>query len=208
MEPPIAAEVEPEIQMGVKPEEQRDIEDQAQPVQVSRREELAANLNPVPDMPTAEQFLAEWVSIAMGGTSTPKFVTAITPLTVMARTMQQLVKTPRTQIMTIPVTIPLTTAETPMVVDTTPIEHATTVEVPVEVTATPALVTSVAQSLTTTAPSAQGAAVESSEVIAAASVTLQGKLWREGLDKSERILELELDQDDESQNKLQKGDDV
>ena len=126
----------------------------------------------------------------------------------MAGTMQQLVKTPGIQITTIPVTIPLTTAETPMVVNTTPIVHATTVEVPVEVTTTPALVTSVVQSLTTTALSTQGAAVESSEVIAAASVTLQGELWREGWKKSERTVELELDQGDESQNELQKGDDV
>ena len=63
VEPPIVAEVEPEIQMGMEPEEQRDMEVQAQPVQVFLREELAANLNPVPDMPTAEQFLAEWVNI-------------------------------------------------------------------------------------------------------------------------------------------------
>ena len=113
-------------------------------------------------MPTAAQFLAEWVNVATGGTSTPEFITAITPLTVTAGTMQQLVETPGIQIMTIQVTIPLTTAETPMVINTAPIVHATTVEVPVEVTATPTLVTSVAQSLTTTAPSAQGAAVESS----------------------------------------------
>ena len=66
VEPPIAMEVEPEIQMGAEPEEQRDVEVQAQPVPVSLREQLEANLNPVPDMPTAEQFLAEWVSIAMG----------------------------------------------------------------------------------------------------------------------------------------------
>ena len=137
VEPPIAMEVEPEIQMGAEPEEQRDVEVQAQPVPVSLREEFAANLNPVPNMLTAEQFLAEWVSIAMGGTSTPEFITAITLLRVTAGTMQQLVKTPRIQIMTIPVTIPLTTAETPMVINTVPIVHATTVEVPVEVTATP-----------------------------------------------------------------------
>ena len=110
--------------------------------------------------------------------------------------------------MTIPVTIPLTTAETPMVVNTTPIVHATTVEVPVEVTATPTLVTSVVQSLITTAPSAQGAAVESSECIAAALVTLQGKLWRKGWEESESVVELELDQGNESQNESQKGDDV
>ena len=94
----------------------------------------------------------------------------------MAGTMLQLVKTPGIQITTIPVTIPLTTVETPMVVNTAPIVHATTVEVAVEVTTTPSLVTSVVQSLTTTAPSAQRAAVESSEVIAAALVTLQGEL--------------------------------
>ena len=207
-EPPIAVEVEPEIQMGVEPEEQRNVEVQAQPVPVSLRKGLAANLNPVPDMPTAEKFLVEWVSVATGGTSTLEFITAITSPTVTAVTMQQLVETPRIQIMTIPVTIPLTTAETPMVVDTTPIVHSTTVEVPVEVTTTPALVTSVAQSLTTTAPSAQGAAVESSKVIAAASVTLQGKLWKEEREESERIVELELDQGDESQNESQKGDEV
>ena len=203
-EPPIAMEVELEIQMGVKPEEQRDVEVQAQPIPVSLRKELAANLNPVPGMPTAKQFLAEWVSIAKGRTSTPELITAITPLTVMARTMQQLVQTPRIQIMTIPVTIPLTTAETPMVVDTAPTVHSTTVEVPVEVTTTPALITSVAQSLTTTAPSAQGAAVESSDIIAAALVTLQGKLLKEGQEESEIIVELELDQGDESQNESQK----
>ena len=74
--------------MGTEPQEQRDVE-----VQVSSREELAANLNPVPDMPTAEQFLAEWMSVAMGVTSTPEFVTAITPLTGTAGTMQQLIET-------------------------------------------------------------------------------------------------------------------
>ena len=94
MEPPIAAEVEPETQMGTEAAEQRNVETQAQPVQVSPREELVANLNPVPDMPTAEQFLAEWVNVGMGGTSTPEFITAVTPLTVTAGTMQQLMETP------------------------------------------------------------------------------------------------------------------
>ena len=94
MEPPIATEIEPEIQMGTQPAELRNVETKAQPVRVSPREELAANLNPVPDMPTAEQFLAEWVNVAMGGTSTPEFITAITPLTVTAGTMQQLIETP------------------------------------------------------------------------------------------------------------------
>ena len=202
MEPPIATEVEPEIQMGTEPEEQRDMEAQAQPVQVSPREELAANLNPVPDMPTTEQFLVEWVSVATGGTSTPEFVTAVTPLTVTAGTMQQLMETPGVQIMTIPVTIPLTTTETTMVVSTAPIEHTM-----VEVTATSGLVTSVAHSKTSTAPSTQEVAVESSEVTAAASATLQGQLWR-GQEESERIVELELDQGEESQNESQIEEDV
>ena len=87
MVPPIATEVEPEIQMGTEAAEQRNMEIQAQPNQVSPRQELVTNLNPVPDMPTAEQFLAEWVNIATGGTSTPEFITAVTPLTVTAGTM-------------------------------------------------------------------------------------------------------------------------
>ena len=94
MEPPIAMEVEPEIQMGMEAAEQRNVETQAQPVQVSPKEELVANLNPVPDMPTAEQFLAERVNVATGGTSTPEFITAVTLLTVTAGTMQQLMETP------------------------------------------------------------------------------------------------------------------
>ena len=106
MEPPIAVEVEPEIQMGTEAAEWRNVETQAQPVQVSPREELVANLSPVPNMPTAEQFLAEWVNVAMGGTSTPEFVTAVTRLTVTAGTMQQLMETPGVRIAMILVTIP------------------------------------------------------------------------------------------------------
>ena len=56
MEPSVAAEMEPEIQIGTEAAEQRNVEVQAQPVRVSPREELVANLNPVPDMLTAEQF--------------------------------------------------------------------------------------------------------------------------------------------------------
>ena len=154
-------------------------------------------------MLTAEQFLAEWVSVAMGGTSTPEFITAVTPLTVTAGTMQQLIETPGVQITTIPVTIPLTTTETTMVVSTTPIEHAT-----VEVTATSGLVTSAAQSITLTAPSTQEVAIESSEATAVALATLQGQLWKEGWEETERIVELELDQGEESQNESQIEEDV
>ena len=118
MEPPITMEVEPEIQKEMEAGDQRNIEIQAQPVQVSPREELVANLNPVPNMPTAEQFLAEWVNVAMGGTSTPEFITAVTLLTVTAGTMQQLMETPGVRITMIPVTIPLPITEPTLVVDT------------------------------------------------------------------------------------------
>ena len=165
MEPPIAAEVEPEIQMGTEAAEQRNMEVQAQPVQVSPREELAANLNPVPNMPTAEQFLAEWVNVATGGTNTPEFITAVTLLTVTAGTMQQLIETPGVQITTILVMIPLPTTEPTMVVGTDPKEHDTK-----EVTATSRLAMSVAK----------GVAVESSGVTTDAPATLQDQLWEEG----------------------------
>ena len=168
-------EVEPEIQMGTEAAEQRNMEVQAQPVQVSPREELVANLNPVPDMPTAEQFLAEWVNVAMGRTSTPEFVTAVTPLAVTAGIMQQLIETPGVQITTIPVMIPLSTTEFTMVVGTDPKGHDT-----MEVTATSSLAMSVAQGIASVAPSTQEVAVESSGVTADAPATLQGQLWEKG----------------------------
>ena len=77
--------------------------------------------------------------------------------------------------MTILVTILMATTETTMVVSNAPIEHAT-----VEVTATSGQVASAVQSTTATAPSTQEVAVESSEVTAAVSATLQGQLWRKG----------------------------
>ena len=174
MEPPIATEVEPEIQMGTEAAEQRNVEVQAQSVQVSPREELVANLNTIPDMPTTEQFLAEWVNVATGGTSTPGFVTAVTPLTVTAGTMQQLIKTPGDQITTILVMIPLSTTESTMVVGTNPMGHDTK-----EVTATSSLTPSVAQGIASTAPSTQEVAVESSGVTTDALATLQGQFWEE-----------------------------
>ena len=195
MEPQIAMEVEPEIQMGTEAAEQRNMEVQAQPVQVSPREELVANLNLVPNMLTTEQFLAEWVNVVMGGTSTPEFITAVTPLTVTAGTMQQLIETPGVQITTIPVVIPLSTTESTMVVGTNPMGHDTK-----EVTATSSLTPSVVQGIASTAPSTQEVAVESSGVTADAPATLQGQLWEEGQEESERVMELELDQGSESQN--------
>ena len=175
MEPPITAEVEPEIQMGTEATEQRNVEIQAQPVQVSPREELVANLNPVPNMPTAEQFLVEWVNVGTVGTSTPELITAVTPLTVTAGIMQQLIETPGVQITMIPVTIPLPTTKPTMVVGTDLKEHDTK-----EVNATSSLATSAAQGIASTAPSTQEVAVESSGVTADAPTTLQGQLWEEG----------------------------
>ena len=203
MEPPIATEVEPEIQMGMEAAEQRKVETQAQPVQVFPKEELVANLNPVPGMPTAEQFLAEWVNVATGGTSTPEFITAVTPLTVTAGTMQQLMETPGVQITMILVTIPLSTTEPTMVVDTDPKEHDTK-----EVTAASRLATSVTKGIASTAPSTSGVAVESSGVTTDTPATLQGELWKEGQEESERVMELELDQGGESQNESQAEEDV
>ena len=198
MEPPIAAEVEPEIQMGTEAAEQRNVEVQAQPVQVCPREELVANLNPVPDMPTTEQFLVEWVNVATGGMSTPEFITAVSPLTVTAGTMQQLIETPGVQITTIPVMIPLSTTKSTMVVGTDLMGHDT-----MEVTATSSLATSAAQGIASTALSTQEFALESSGVTAVAPAILQGQLWREGQEELERVMELELDQGGESQNESQ-----
>ena len=203
METPIAMEVEPEIQMGTEAAEQRNMEVQAQPVQVTPREELVANLNPVSNMPTAEQFLAEWVNVAMGGMSTPEFITAVTPLTVTARTMQQLIETPGVQITTILVMIPLSTTEYTMVVGTNPMRHDM-----MEITATSSLAMSVAQCIASTASSTQEVAVESSGVTAVILATLQGHLQREGQEESERVVELELDQGGESQNESQIEEDV
>ena len=165
MEPPIATEVEPEIQMGTKVAELRNVEAQVQPVQVSPREELAANLNPVPDMPTTEQFLAELVNVVTGRMSTPEFITAVTLLTITTGTMQQLIETPGVQITMILVTIPLPTAEPTMVVGTVLKEHDTK-----EVTVTSRLAMS----------ATKGVAVESSGVTTDTLATLQGQLWKEG----------------------------
>ena len=165
MEPPIATEVEPEIQMGTEAAELRNVEAQAQPVKVSPREELAANLNPVPDMLTAEQFLVEWVNVATGGTSTPDFITVVTLLTVTTGTMQQLIETPGVQITMILVMIPLPTTEPTMVVGTNPKEHDTK-----EATVTSRLAM----------PVAKRVAVESSGVTTDTLATLQGQLWKEG----------------------------
>ena len=126
-------------------------------------------------MPTAEQFLVEWVNVVMGGTSTPEFITAVTPLTVTAGTMQQLIETPGVRITMILVTIQLPTTEPTMVVGTDLKEHDTK-----EVTAASRLATSVAKGIASTAPSTQGVAVESSGVTTDAPATLQGQLWEEG----------------------------
>ena len=139
----------------------------------------------------------------MGGTSTPEFITAVTLLTVTTGTMQQLIETPGVQITMILVTIPLPTTEPTMVVDTDPKEHDTK-----EVTAASRLAMLAAKGIASTAPSTQGVVVESSGVTTDALATLQGQLWKEGREESERVVELELDQGGESQNKSQAEEDV
>ena len=151
--------------MGTEAAELRNMEIQAQPAQVPLREELAANLNPVPDMPTTEKLLAEWVNVVTGGISTPEFVTAVIPLTVTTGTMQQLIETPGVQITMIPVMIPLPTTKPTMVVGTDLKEHDTK-----EVTVTSSLAMS----------AAKGVAVEFSGVTTDTLATLQGQLWKEG----------------------------
>ena len=93
----------------------------------------------------------------------------------------------------IPVTIPLSTTEPTMVVDTDPKEHDTK-----EVTAASRLAMSAAKGIASTAPSTPGVAVESSGVTTDAPATWQGQLWKEGQEESERVVELELDQGGES----------
>ena len=109
-EPEIVAEVEPEIQI--------DVETQAEPLQPTPREELVATLHPLAlDMPTGEEFLASWADVVQGGLSTPSLVSAVTPITVTAGEMQQLISTPGVQVTTIPVMIPGTS-----VAEATPID--------------------------------------------------------------------------------------
>ena len=90
-----------------------------------------------------------------------------------------------------------------MVVGTNPMGHDAK-----EVTATSSLTPSVAQGIASTAPSTQEVAVESSGVTTDALATLQGQLWEEGREESERVMELELDQGGESQNESQIEGDV
>ena len=99
----MVAEVELEIQL--------DVETQAEPPQPTLREELVSALCPLaPDMPTGEEFLSGWTNVVQGGVSTPSIVTAVTPITVTAGEIHQLINTPGVQVTTIPVTIPVTSA--------------------------------------------------------------------------------------------------
>ena len=100
-EPKIVVEVESEIQM--------EVETQAGPPQPTPREELIASLHPLAlDMPTGEEFLVSWADVVQGGPSTPSIVSAVTPITVMAGEMHQLISTPGVQVTTIPITILVT----------------------------------------------------------------------------------------------------
>ena len=61
-------------------------------------------------MPTGEEFLSGWTNVVQGGISTPSIVSAVTPITVTAGEMHQLINTPGVQVTTIPVTISVTSA--------------------------------------------------------------------------------------------------
>ena len=90
----ISRSKEPEVVVEVEPEIHFDAEAQAEPPQPSAREELVATLHPLtPNMPTSDKFLVGWTNVLEGGTSTPSIMMAVTPLTVMAGVMQQLVST-------------------------------------------------------------------------------------------------------------------
>ena len=100
---------EPEVGVEVETEIHFDAEAQVEPPQPSAREELVATLHPlIPDMPTSDEFLTGWTNVAEGGTSTPLIMMAITPITVTAGVMQQLMSIPGVYLTTIPVTILLT----------------------------------------------------------------------------------------------------
>ena len=107
------------------------------------------------------------------------------------------------QITTILVMIPLSTTEPTMVVDTDLKEHETK-----EITAVSRLATSAAEGIASTAPFTLGVVVESSGVTTDAPTTLQGQLWKEGKEESERFMELELDRGVESQDKSQAEEEI
>ena len=106
-EPEVVAEVTPEIQLELV-SATSSVETQAQPPQVSLQEELMARLHSMgSDMLTAAQFLAGWAAVTLGSTSTPNVENAVSPITVTAGTMQQLIMPPGVQIASIPLLIPL-----------------------------------------------------------------------------------------------------
>ena len=107
MEPKVAAEVTPEIQLELVSTTAM-VDTQAQPPHMSPQEELTAGLHSMGrDMPTAAEFLTVWSAVTVGGTSTPSIINAVSPITVMSSTMHQLIMTPGVQIAMIPVSIPL-----------------------------------------------------------------------------------------------------
>ena len=86
-----------------------EVETQAELPQPTPREELIASLCPLaPDMPTGEEFLVSWADVVQGGPSTPSIMSVVTPITVTAGEMHQLISTPGVQVTAIPITLPVT----------------------------------------------------------------------------------------------------
>ena len=109
-EPEIVAEVELEIWI--------EVETQAEPPQPTPREELITSVHPLAlDMPMGEEFLVSWADVVQGGPSAPSIMSAVTPITVTAGEMHQLISTPGVQVTTIPITIPVTSIPEALSID-------------------------------------------------------------------------------------------
>ena len=86
-----------------------EVETQAEPCQLTPREELITSLHPLaPDMPTGEEFLVSWADVVQEGPSAPFIVSVVMPITVTVGEMYQLISTLGVQVTTIPITIPVT----------------------------------------------------------------------------------------------------
>ena len=107
MESEVVAEITPEIQLELV-STTATVETQAQPPQMSPREELAARLHSMGrNMPTAADFLTGWSTVIVGEQAPPILINAVSSITVMSSTMHQLIMNPGVQIAMIPVSIPL-----------------------------------------------------------------------------------------------------
>ena len=94
-----------------------EVETQTKLPKLTPREKFIASLCPLAlDIPTGEEFLVSCADVVQGGPSAPSIVSAVTPITVTAGEMQQLISTPGMQVTTFPITIPVTSiAEVPSI---------------------------------------------------------------------------------------------